>query len=271
MTGPGTALFCLSPPLPRPPNCILWKARGVRGLSRIPANGCWGLRRSGFRREKMPPSSPSTAFASPPGSTCPRGTGYQGPRPLVYYVHGGPQSQERPDFAWFSMPLIQFLTLQRLRRLRAQRARQHRLRPGLHEARRPRLGRPGPARPRPRHDQGAAARPAPGYTRAGVVGRSYGGYMTLTLAGRHPELWSAAVRYVRPLRPADLHASASPRPGSPTSRLPWATRTAEDVFPERALAARLISISWPARCWSSREETTRAWSSERIRGPGGLI
>jgi dipeptidyl aminopeptidase/acylaminoacyl peptidase len=29
--------------------------------------------------------------------------------------------------------------------------------------------------------------------RAAVVGRSYGGYMTLTLAGRHPELWSAAV------------------------------------------------------------------------------
>jgi len=30
-------------------------------------------------------------------------------------------------------------------------------------------------------------------SRAGVVGRSYGGYMTLMLAGRHPELWSAAV------------------------------------------------------------------------------
>jgi dipeptidyl aminopeptidase/acylaminoacyl peptidase len=29
--------------------------------------------------------------------------------------------------------------------------------------------------------------------RAGVIGRSYGGYMTLTLATRHPELWSAAV------------------------------------------------------------------------------
>jgi dipeptidyl aminopeptidase/acylaminoacyl peptidase len=29
--------------------------------------------------------------------------------------------------------------------------------------------------------------------RAAVVGRSYGGYMTLTLAGRHPELWQAAV------------------------------------------------------------------------------
>jgi dipeptidyl aminopeptidase/acylaminoacyl peptidase len=30
-------------------------------------------------------------------------------------------------------------------------------------------------------------------TRAGVVGRSYGGYMSLTMASRHPELWSAAV------------------------------------------------------------------------------
>ena len=29
-------------------------------------------------------------------------------------------------------------------------------------------------------------------TRVGVMGRSYGGYMTLTLAGRHPELWRAA-------------------------------------------------------------------------------
>jgi len=30
-------------------------------------------------------------------------------------------------------------------------------------------------------------------SRAGVVGRSYGGYMTLTQALRHPELWSAAI------------------------------------------------------------------------------
>jgi dipeptidyl aminopeptidase/acylaminoacyl peptidase len=37
--------------------------------------------------------------------------GYSGKLPLVYYIHGGPQSQERPDFAWFSMPIIQFLTL----------------------------------------------------------------------------------------------------------------------------------------------------------------
>jgi dipeptidyl aminopeptidase/acylaminoacyl peptidase len=30
-------------------------------------------------------------------------------------------------------------------------------------------------------------------SKAAVVGRSYGGYMTLTLASRHPQLWSAAV------------------------------------------------------------------------------
>ena len=30
-------------------------------------------------------------------------------------------------------------------------------------------------------------------SRAAVIGRSYGGFMTLTLAGRHPDLWSGAV------------------------------------------------------------------------------
>ena len=37
--------------------------------------------------------------------------GFKGKRPIVYYLHGGPQGQERPDFSWFSMPLIQYLTL----------------------------------------------------------------------------------------------------------------------------------------------------------------
>ncbi|HEY5731797.1 MAG TPA: prolyl oligopeptidase family serine peptidase, partial [Anaerolineales bacterium] len=36
---------------------------------------------------------------------------FKGRRPVVYYIHGGPQGQERPDFAWFSMPLIQYFTL----------------------------------------------------------------------------------------------------------------------------------------------------------------
>ncbi|MCX6067169.1 MAG: prolyl oligopeptidase family serine peptidase, partial [Chloroflexi bacterium] len=37
--------------------------------------------------------------------------GFKAPRPVVYYIHGGPQGQERPNFAWFSMALIQYLTL----------------------------------------------------------------------------------------------------------------------------------------------------------------
>ena len=38
--------------------------------------------------------------------------GHGTPAALVdAHIHGGPQGQERPDFAWFSMPLIQFLTL----------------------------------------------------------------------------------------------------------------------------------------------------------------
>ena len=53
--------------------------------------------------------------------------GFSGPRPVVYYIHGGPQGQERPDFAWFSMPLIQFLTSARLCSLCSERARFHRL------------------------------------------------------------------------------------------------------------------------------------------------
>ncbi len=37
--------------------------------------------------------------------------GYEGKRPVVVFIHGGPQGQERPDFTWFSMPLIQYLAL----------------------------------------------------------------------------------------------------------------------------------------------------------------
>ena len=52
--------------------------------------------------------------------------------------------------------------------------------------------------------------------RAGVVGRSYGGYMTLTLAGRHPELWSAAVDMFGPYDLFSFMERSRP-PGSPTS------------------------------------------------------
>ena len=118
--------------------------------------------------------------------------GYEGPRPLIYYIHGGPQSQERPDFAWFSMPLIQFLTLNGFaifvpnargstgyglsytKHVDRDWGGQDRL-DHVHAMKR--------LTEDPRIDAGRAA----------VIGRSYGGYMTLTLATRHPELWSAAV------------------------------------------------------------------------------
>jgi pimeloyl-ACP methyl ester carboxylesterase len=119
--------------------------------------------------------------------------GFTGPRPLVYYIHGGPQGQERPDFTWFSMPLIQYLALNGFAvfvpNVRGSTGYGLRYMKWVD------------------HDWGGNDRldhvhamsqvlPRDGridVKRAGVVGRSYGGYMTLTLATRHPELWSAAV------------------------------------------------------------------------------
>jgi pimeloyl-ACP methyl ester carboxylesterase len=119
--------------------------------------------------------------------------GFKGKRPLVYYLHGGPQGQERPDFSWFSMPLIQFLTLNGFAVFvpNVRGSTGYGLRYTKHVDR----------------DWGGKDRLDHVYAmenvlpederldtnRAGVVGRSYGGYMTLTLAGWHPELWSAAV------------------------------------------------------------------------------
>jgi len=117
--------------------------------------------------------------------------GYTGKRPVVFYIHGGPQSQERPDFTWFSLPLIQFFTLNGIavfvpnvrgstgygmnyvKQVDRDWGGQDRL---DHLAAFERL----------RKDERLDM------DRAGVMGRSYGGYMTLTLAGRHPELWQAA-------------------------------------------------------------------------------
>ncbi len=119
--------------------------------------------------------------------------GFEGPRPLVYYVHGGPQSQERPDFAWFSMPLIQILTLEGFAvfvpNVRGSTGY------GLRYAKF--VDRDWGGQDRLDHVH-AMTEVLPrderiDVARAGVVGRSYGGYMSLTLAGRHPELWRAAV------------------------------------------------------------------------------
>ncbi|MCB0124034.1 MAG: S9 family peptidase, partial [Caldilineaceae bacterium] len=118
--------------------------------------------------------------------------GYHGKRPVVFYIHGGPQSQERPDFTWFSMPLIQFLTLSGF----AVWVPNVRGSTGYGLAYMKQVD----------HDWGGQDRldhvaafahlrndERLDMDRVGVMGRSYGGYMTLTLAGRHPELWKAAV------------------------------------------------------------------------------
>jgi pimeloyl-ACP methyl ester carboxylesterase len=119
--------------------------------------------------------------------------GFDGPRPLVYYVHGGPQSQERPNFAWFSMPLIQILTLEGFAVFvpNARGSTGY----GLEYSKRvdrdwgglDRLDHVHAMTEVLAHDERIDV------GRAGVVGRSYGGYMSLTLAARHPELWRAAV------------------------------------------------------------------------------
>ena len=118
---------------------------------------------------------------------------YDPPYPLVYYIHGGPQSQERPDFAWFSMPLIQFLTLNGF----AVFVPNVRGSTGYGFGYMHHVVKDWGGQDRLDHVH-AMEELLPqderlDTERAGVVGRSYGGYMTLTLAGRHPDLWAAAV------------------------------------------------------------------------------
>jgi pimeloyl-ACP methyl ester carboxylesterase len=118
--------------------------------------------------------------------------GYDGPRPVIYYVHGGPQGQERPNFAWFSMPLIQFFTLSGFAvfvpNVRGSTGY------GLSYMKHVDHDWGGQDRLDHVHAMGLLAKDSRLDTkRTGVMGRSYGGYMTLTLISRHPELWSAAV------------------------------------------------------------------------------
>ena len=101
-------------------------------------------------------------------------------------------------------------------------------------------------------------------SRAGVVGRSYGGYMTLTLAGRHPELWSAAVDMFGPY---DLFTFMEriPPTWKPYFELALGHPERDRDFLDRALAEDLHESTSRARCSSSRAGTTRAWSSRSRR------
>jgi dipeptidyl aminopeptidase/acylaminoacyl peptidase len=117
--------------------------------------------------------------------------GYAGPRPVIFYIHGGPQSQERPDFTWFSMPLIQFFTLNGF----AVFVPNVRGSSGYGMAYMKHVDRDWGGRDRLDHIAGFECLrndPRLDMGRAGVMGRSYGGYMTLMLASMHPELWGAA-------------------------------------------------------------------------------
>jgi dipeptidyl aminopeptidase/acylaminoacyl peptidase len=118
---------------------------------------------------------------------------FSGPRPLIYYIHGGPQSQERPDFAWFSMPLIQYLTLNGY----AVFVPNVRGSSGYGLKYMKQVERDWGGNDRLDHvfamENVLTQDDRVDTNRAGVVGRSYGGYMTLMLAARHPELWAAAV------------------------------------------------------------------------------
>ena len=118
---------------------------------------------------------------------------FEGPRPLVYYIHGGPQSQERPNFAWFSMPLIQFLTLNGFAvfvpNVRGSTGY------GLNYTKQ--VDQDWGGEDRKDHvfamEQVLSKDARIDTKRAGVMGRSYGGYMTLIQAGMHSDLWKGAV------------------------------------------------------------------------------
>jgi len=111
---------------------------------------------------------------------------------LIYYIHGGPQGQERPNFAWFSMPLIQFLTLRGF----AVFVPNVRGSTGYGLSYTKHVDRDWGGQDRLDHFH-AMTEVLPkdarlDVTRSAVVGRSYGGYMTLMQIGMHNELWKAA-------------------------------------------------------------------------------
>jgi pimeloyl-ACP methyl ester carboxylesterase len=121
-----------------------------------------------------------------------KGLGFKGARPIVYYIHGGPQGQERPDFAWFSMPLIQYLTLRGF----AVFVPNVRGSSGYGLSYTKHIDRDWGGQDRLDHVH-AMKEVLPkdkrlDASRAAVVGRSYGGYMTLMQAGLHPDLWKAS-------------------------------------------------------------------------------
>ena len=118
--------------------------------------------------------------------------GFETPYPLVLYVHGGPQGQERPDFTWFSMPLIQYLTLNGV----AVFVPNVRGSSGYGLEFMKMVDHDWGGKDALDHVEGLKVLekdPRIDSSRRGVIGRSYGGYMTLTLVSKFPDLWKAGV------------------------------------------------------------------------------
>ena len=118
--------------------------------------------------------------------------GYPLPRPLVYYIHGGPQNQARPGFPSFEIPLIQFLTLCGF----AVFVPNVRGSSGYGMKYAARVDNDWGGQDRLDHVHAMTRVLSKDnrldLQRAAVVGYSYGGTMALTLTGRHPDLWKAA-------------------------------------------------------------------------------
>ena len=171
--------------------------------------------------------------------------GFEGKRPLIYYIHGGPQSQERPDFAWFSMPFIQYLTLNGF----AVFVPNVRGSTGYGFDYMNHVIRDWGGQDRLDHvhamSEVLAKDERIDVSRAGVVGRSYGGYMTLTLATRHPELWKAAVDMFGPY---DLltFASRVPETWKPfIKHLVGDPETEQDFLTERSPRTYIDQLGCP--------------------------
>lgn len=122
---------------------------------------------------------------------------YKTPYPLVVYIHGGPHSQERPDFTWFSMPLIQYLVLNGF----AVFVPNVRGSSGYGMNYMKRVDRDWGGKDVLDHLEGLKMLEKDSRidsTRRAVMGRSYGGFMTLSLTSRYPDLWKAACEMFGP-------------------------------------------------------------------------
>ncbi len=167
-----------------------------------------------------------------------------GPYPVIYYIHGGPQSQERPDFTWFSMPLIQLFTLRGF----AVFVPNVRGSTGYGLDYMKQVDRDWGGADRLDHTVAVARLrddPRLDVDRLGVMGRSYGGYMTLTLLGRHPELWAAGVDMFGPY---DLHTFLDALPETWKTYFYLAIGHPErdhDMFVERSPKTHLDALAAP--------------------------